>query len=221
MKTRNLILLVIPLVLFALTLPTLAQPVTFPDPSLEAAIRGPGGLNQPSGDIMAAAMLTLTNLAASGAGIQDTTGLETAHHLAVLEFSGNPVTNFFGFTGLTNLERLTWIWSPLSNLNFVANCPKLRTLFLYGDQFRDVSPLLSLTQLDYLQLDWNSGVTNLPLVAALTNLTYLGMGGDGVTDVRFGREMLQMPLQFGKRRPDLLVNLLMRVKPLCHYVPRE
>jgi internalin A len=192
MKSRKLNLLVVALTLFAPALPGRAQVVTFPDPNLEAVIRGPDGLNQPSGDITATAMLTLTNLAANGANVQDTTGLEAAHNLLSLDFSGNPVTNFFGFSGLTNLDRLTWIWSPLSNLDFLANCPKVRTLVLYGDHFQDVSPLLSLPLLGYLQLDWNPGITNLPLVAVLTNLTHLSMAGDGVTDVRFATNLTRL-----------------------------
>jgi internalin A len=184
MNTKNLSLFVTSLALLALAPQAPAQTVTFPDPNLEALIRSPRGLNQPSGVITVAAMLTLTNLEANSADIHDTTGLETAHNLATLDFSGNPVTNFFGFTGLTNLDRLTWVWGPLSNLDFVVNFPRLRTLTIYGDQFQSIAPVLSLTQLEYLQLDWNSAVTNLQLVAGLTNLTYLGVAGDGVTDAR-------------------------------------
>jgi hypothetical protein len=85
------------------------------------------------------------------------------------------VTNFLGFTGLAKLHRLTWVWSPLSNLTFLAHCPHLHAAILYGDLFQSISPILALSQLQSLQLDWNAAITNLPLVSALTNLTELSI----------------------------------------------
>ncbi len=160
-----------------------AQTVNFPDPYLEAAVRNT--LPKPSGDITEEDMLTLDHLYVSDHGISDTSGLEYARNLTDLDFSRNPVANFSGFAGLTNLETLTWIWSPLDDLAFVTNLVNLRRAVIYGNQFQDISPVASLLRLELLQLDWNPAVTNLTLVAAMTNLTHLSLAGDGVTNAAF------------------------------------
>ncbi len=160
-----------------------AQTVNFPDPNLEAIVRET--IPKPDGDISEADMLSLDHLYGSDRNISDTTGLEYARNLTDLELTRNPVTNFSGFTGLTNLQILTWIWSPLNDLTFVTNLVNLRRAVIYGNQFEDISPVLSLTKLELLQLDWNPAITNLTIVSAMTNLTHLSLAGDGVTNVAF------------------------------------
>lgn len=182
------------------SLPT--KTVSFPDTGLEAAVRE--ALSMPSGDITTSDMLGLTNLYAGWRGIQDTTGLETAANLSVLNFDGNNPTNFSGLVGLTNLTSLSLSACPIGDISFMPSLTNLTFLVLAFDSFSDIAPLSQLTRLNYLELggnaitDWSplSGLTNVtslqlywnpapditPL-ASLTQVTDLNLDGDGVTDI--------------------------------------
>ena len=99
-------------------------------------------LNLSSGPVTQSQMLTLTNLSAGGLGIVDTTGLGYAHHLAVLALNDNPVTNFSGFVGLTNLVELYFNNASLVSLSFMTNVPKLQLANFAGNSISNVDPAL-------------------------------------------------------------------------------
>src|SRR5579863_1014191 len=66
--------------------------VNFPDPNLENAVRNTLQISSPT-PIYPSNMLTLTNLPASGYGITNLTGLNTASNLLILDVSFNQVSN--------------------------------------------------------------------------------------------------------------------------------
>src|SRR5690606_10845868 len=67
-----------------------SMPVTIPDAALEAAIRA--ALSVPSGNIYLSELQSLTTLDASGFGIADLTGLESATDIIILDLSNNNIT---------------------------------------------------------------------------------------------------------------------------------
>ena len=138
--------------LLALSIPASAQTVTFPDPRLESAVRD--ALNQPSGDITVADMLTLTELNAGWRGIEDTRGLETAANLVTLAFDGNRSTNASGVAGLGRLASLTWSGAGLRDTAFLAGLHALTNLALNGNPITSFSGFPGLTNL--VRLDMNN-----------------------------------------------------------------
>src|SRR5437867_3120538 len=102
MKTR---LQMIPrLVLTTFVTSVLAQEVSIPDPSLNAAIRG--ALQKPAGPLTADELLSLSNLNAYNRGVRNLEGLGAAHNLTWLNLSFNQLTSLTLLAGLTNLNSL-------------------------------------------------------------------------------------------------------------------
>jgi hypothetical protein len=93
--------------------------VDIPDPSLQAAVRA--ALAKPTGTITDLDMRSCTFLAASGAGIQDLTGLQYATNLTFLNLTNNQITD----------------------LTPVANLTGLNTLYVGGNRITDLTPLVA------------------------------------------------------------------------------
>ena len=100
------------------TLPTDTTPVTFPDSSLEAAIREV--IRQPEGLIYMSRIEHITVLIAQERGISDLTGLEYCVNLERLDLGPNSISDI----------------SPLENLT------SLNALGLGGNQISDISALV-------------------------------------------------------------------------------
>jgi len=159
------------------------QPVTFPDAGLEAVVRE--AIPKPSGTITVADMLTLTNLVvASGRGIEDLAGLETARNLWRLELGWNPITSHTALASLTNLLLLSISANDNPDISFVAALKKLRELNLPNNGIKDISPLAGLTDLQRLYLNYNA-VTNPAALSALTNLVELVLDFNNVSNLSF------------------------------------
>lgn len=140
-----------------------AQPVTFPDTQLQAAVvqqlQAQGvysGL-----PVTQAQMLLLTNLPAANFGIQDTAGLQFATNLTALFLNGNPITSYDGITNLTLLTNLDIGLdngvNPVTNVNFLANLTNLQGISLYGDSgVSNFAPFLQMPNLAKLDADGTS-----------------------------------------------------------------
>ena len=123
---------------FTITAIDANSPGTVPDAALRAQIAAtldkPGGAQLTAGD-----MLTLTNLNAPNANIQDLTGLEYARTLRELNLGGewvsgegyvnsNAVSNFSSLEGLTQLTYLSLGGTSLSDISTLAGLTQLNTL---------------------------------------------------------------------------------------------
>ena len=123
------------LICFTLPSAATAQVVDIPDPNLRAAIEN--ALGKAAGaPITADEMATLTQLEARNTNISDLTGLEHAHNLQRLDFSGAWVSG----TGLTNSNEV-------SNVSLLSGLTQLTSLDLGGNNISDISPLAGLTNL--------------------------------------------------------------------------
>jgi internalin A len=156
--------------------PAKAQVVTFPDPSLEAAVRNTLQIYSPT-NIYRTNMLVLTNLYSPYGSIQNLTGLETASNLLTLDLGFNQLTNLSPLAGLTKLTQLHAGWNPLTNCAPLAGLTNLTYLDLNSDQLTNISPLGGLRKLGQLMVPWNHVLDASP-VAGLTNLFWLDIGGN-------------------------------------------
>ena len=165
---------------------------SIPDANLRAAIEN--ALGKAAGaPITADEIATLTQLEARNTNISDLTGLEHAHNLERLDFSGdwvsgtglansNEISNVSLLSGLTQLTWLDLGGNNISDISPLAELTNLTSLFLYDNSVSDISPVADLTKLTLLHL-WGNSVSDISPVADLTKLTSLFLGGNSVSDI--------------------------------------
>jgi internalin A len=125
----------------------LKNPITFPDPNLEASIRT--AVNKPEGSIYAEDLKALRSLNASNMFIINIAGLEYCTDLDSLHLRLNQITDMSPLSGLTILTYLDLSYNHIT----------------------DASALSGLTNLSYLDLSYNH-ITNASALSSLTNLDY-------------------------------------------------
>ena len=166
--------------------------VVIPDANLRAKIAQ--ALSKPTGaQLTAGDMLTLEELKAPNANIQDLIGLEHAHNLEELSLGGdhiagkgyvnsNTITDFSPLTGLTNLKVLDLSDFSFSDVSFLAKLTQLTSLDLFNNNVSDISPLANLTKLTWLDL-WGNDISDVSPLAELTKLTRLGLSYNNISDI--------------------------------------
>jgi Leucine-rich repeat (LRR) protein len=140
--------------------------VTIPlieDVHLEDAIRK--ALGDKIGPIGCAELHALTNLITFDAHIKSLKGLECAEHLQLLWVGGNYVGDLSPLQGLQELNELA--------------------IYNMHGRLSDLTPLLGLTNLSYLDVRCNPSISNLTTLGTLAELNHLFLGGNGLTDVGF------------------------------------
>jgi Leucine-rich repeat (LRR) protein len=170
------------------------QPVTLPDPQLEAAVRSTIG--KPSGPLNSVDLLNVTHLAADSAGITNISGLEWATNITFLSLNddsisafqpiqnlrllvtlyldNNNTSDFSALAGLTNLVQLSAGGNAISNLLFAQNLTRLAVLALTDNRVSDLSPISTLANLTSLFLDQNV-VSNLQTLLQLPSLSVVNV----------------------------------------------
>ena len=133
------------------------------------------------------AQLNLENNRANN--LQPLAGVTSLNSLNV---GGNSITNANLIAGLTNLTALWLQRNPLSNVGALTNLTALKSLALFSSGVADISPLAGLTNLNYLELRWNPLTNAETVLANLTNLTTLYLGGTGVSNVTFLQNCSQL-----------------------------
>ncbi|MBI3775703.1 MAG: leucine-rich repeat domain-containing protein [Gammaproteobacteria bacterium] len=138
---------------------------------------------------------TLTNLKqlrelyASGNLINDLNlaYLSGLTNLEVLELDSNPsITDISALAPLTNLNTLSLQFNSVVDVTPLSSLTQLIELRLFGNQIVNVSPLAGLTTLNFLHLGNNkiggsNGIGGLDSLTALTQATYIGLGGNEST----------------------------------------
>ena len=127
----------------------------------------------------------LTQLSLYANQFADLSPLRPLTNLTDLDLRRNFVTNYTLLANLTNLTRLRLGENGLSDTSFLRSLPGLTYLDLDNDTVRDLSPLTGLTNLDYLVLSGNPGITNYPVLSALTRLVNLELRGDAINSLAF------------------------------------
>jgi Leucine-rich repeat (LRR) protein len=124
--------------------------VSFPDPNLEAAIRG--AISRPSGPIYDDDVWGLESLSATDAGITDLAGLEYCGDLTCLDLSGNDIDDLTVLEYCANLTELYLSDNQISDIGPLAGLTDLRELGLSGNEISDTAPLEDLTNLTVVWL---------------------------------------------------------------------
>ncbi len=105
-----------------------------------------------------------------------------------------PNANITDLTGLEFATNLTYLdlgfdtegrrinSNSVSNLSPLVGLTQLTYLNLWGNSISDISPLAGLTKLTQLELSDNS-ISDISSVAGLTNLTYLDLDGNSISDI--------------------------------------
>ena len=138
--------------------------------------------------------------------IRDISSLAGLTQLSVLMISNNQITDISPLAGLTRLTHLGVNYNPISDhtplkeltnlsllelygnqitdetLPLLTKFPKLASLFLGGNQIRDIAPLTKLTRLGHLFLESNQ-ISDITPLAGLTNLQVLDLIDNQISDI--------------------------------------
>jgi Leucine-rich repeat (LRR) protein len=167
-----------------------AQTVQIPDANLKQAILG--ALNMPGArQVTQMDMLRLTSLNASGKGITDLSGLESAKNLQELWATDNQITGLTPLAGLTKLRKLGLWNNKIQDVSSLAHFRELAFLQLDRNQIQDIGPVANLTKLTELGLNANQ-VTDIRALRTLTQLTVLSLGGNRIGDISTLANMTKM-----------------------------
>jgi Leucine-rich repeat (LRR) protein len=154
--------------------------VFFPDPNLEAALRG--AIGKPTGHIYISDLEGLTSLSAEGRSIANLSGLEDCINLVSLDLRDNQIGDISALAGLTNLKWLDLSYNRIIDISPLASLTALKWLYLYNNQIGNVTPLANLTKLVDLYLHSNQ-ISNISPLANLTDLTRLLLFSNQISDI--------------------------------------
>lgn len=160
--------------------PAVADP-PFADAALAAAVRQ--ALGMPSVEPTASALAGLVRLSAGERGIATLRGIEALSQLAVLDLTGNRITDL---TPLASLRQLTFLdveRNRIVDVRPLAALPALECLGLAYSQVSDISPLRGLARLRSVALEGNplsraSRSTQIPALTARG--VQVGVGDTGL-----------------------------------------
>jgi Leucine-rich repeat (LRR) protein len=177
--------------------------VLIPDADLAAAVRKWLRL-APDDALTTHTMLNLRTLVAQDLGITNLTGLEHAHALETLYLDGNPGLNpptlKSALTGLTQLRRLEFKKSKISDISWLSGLTQLDALdllwnsisdMLARNPISDISALAGLIQLTDLEFDSNS-ISDISALAGLTRLTRLRLARNPISDISALAGLIQL-----------------------------
>lgn len=170
-----------------------AGAIDFPDSALEARIRS--AIGKPTGDIVFADVIGLTDFYAVQQGIADLTGMQCLTGLETLSLARNPgITDLSPLAGLTNLTELVLGEDTgIADISPLASLTNLETLNLVACSISDISALSSLPNLSYVVLELNQISDLQPLVdnASFAEGDYLSIVGNPI-DCRSSTIIIQL-----------------------------
>lgn len=191
-----------------------ASEVNIPDMALKNAIWWALGRSGDVGVLTQEDMLSLTNLSATGLGVEHLAGLEAAENLTYLDVSDNRLSSLNIPGGLTKLTTLKASYNNIRELSLPDYLVTLTHLDLHGNQLTSFALHSTWTNLVSLNLSMNQ-LASLELPAQLPSLKALLLFGNNLTDSSFlgGLSGLEQLVLAGNQLatltlPPALVNLL-------------
>lgn len=173
-------LLTLSLLVVAVSVPSLADVVSFPDPGLEAAIRD--ALAKPTGDVLDTDLVGLASLNAVNQNIVNLEGIQYCSDLEHLWLDRNEIVDISPLSDLTNLSILALSKNPIIDISPLSGLINLLYLDLSGNQIVDISPLSCFTTLKHLYLHDNL-IIDISALSGLTNLKHLWLGVNYIVDI--------------------------------------
>jgi formylglycine-generating enzyme required for sulfatase activity len=161
-------------------------PIEFVCPRLEEAIRRSDGYTgSKTGTIYpddVTGIINLFSFKGKEEGITSLEGIQYLTNLQKLYFWASQVSDLTPLQTLTNLQRLSFRNSQVSDLTPLQNLTNLQELSFGGNQVSDLTPLQNLTNLVHLDF-YDNQVSNLTPLQNLTNLQELYFGINQVSDI--------------------------------------
>ena len=127
-------------------------------------------------------LLTLRELDAADAGIEDLSGLEAASELERVVLAGNRVRDLAPLSSLTSLRSLDLSRNDLSDISALADLASLDVLLLSGNALRDLAPLSRLTDLRELDLADNA-ILDVAALSGLVSLEWLRLSSNRIENI--------------------------------------
>ncbi len=150
--------------------PGIGVEVTFPDATLESAVRSTTGKR--TGAIFQSDLREVKGLGGGWKGITNLSGLEHCTNLEVLAMRGNRISDLTPLAGLTNLRHVDVGANQIRDIGPLGALTKLRWLHLGPNEIRDITPLRRLSSLSKVFLAHNQ----ISEITALVNNPGVGEG---------------------------------------------
>lgn len=93
------------------------------------------------------------------------------------------ITSLKGIEKLTNLEKLELTSTGIEDISYLKNLKKLKILGLFGNNIPNLDIIGSLTNLESLNVRYNSRLSNISPLEGLTNLKALYITGTNIKDI--------------------------------------
>ena len=152
-----------------------------PDRALEAAVRDELHL-EPDAKLKAEDLRKLYFLRAPDGAVRRLDGLGACVNLALIDLSGNAISDLAPLAPLANLQSLDLSGNAIESLAPLSELTGLQYLKLDGNRVADLGPLRGLERLSALYLP-NNRVTELGPLEESDGLTSLDLAGNGVKEV--------------------------------------
>jgi Leucine-rich repeat (LRR) protein len=178
-----------------------------PDPLLRNGIRTALAIGTAT-PITYADLLSLTTLDINTTNVSDITGLENCANLQYLYAYSTDISSLAPLAGLTNLQSLV-LWdnmnltdisvlsgkTTITELNVgstgvsqddfpvVLTLTNLTNLYMYSDNIADIEGIQALTNLHYLGLYSNPGLSDITRLSGLVGLTWLALESCNISDI--------------------------------------
>ncbi|MBN1190240.1 MAG: leucine-rich repeat domain-containing protein [Dehalococcoidales bacterium] len=156
------------------------EPVVFPDPGLENAIRDKlGNYTDP---IYQSDLLMITDLNANDYGIYDLSGIEYCTSLIDLQLRGNSISELSPLSSMSGLFFLDLGDNQISNISPLAGLYDLISLCLDNNQITDISDLTGMSDLSWLTLGSNQ-IAEISCLSVLTDLALVFLDDNCISDI--------------------------------------
>lgn len=127
----------------------------------------------------------IRTLKITGLGIENINFLKTATKLETLFAEENKIRDLAPLENLTNLKMLFLDKNNIVDLSSLKNLKKLSELTLAKNNITDITALENKKELYRLILDGNKSLSNISVLATVTNLSSLSINDTNVSDISF------------------------------------
>ena len=153
----------------------------------------------------------LESLSIGGIGnhISDLSPIANLTNIKHLDLGGNPISDLSPIANFTQLENISFDDSvPLTDISVLADMEQLRTVFMWGPQFRNMSPLVNLPNIEIINLCGND-ISEIPSLKNAPKLRQLYVFGNNVSDVSILQDLTNL------ERLNLRNNNITDISPLA------
>ncbi len=127
----------------------------------------------------------LESLIISSTNVSDITLLENLENLKILSCINVDIPNIDVVSKFTKLEELYISSNLITDFSPLENLISLKKLILTSTNFKDISKLKNLKNLEYINLNYTKNLENLEVLGSFTQLKSIDMYGIVMSDISF------------------------------------